>query len=163
MGTSAANYSCIVSEAAGRVEGFDYDVLVVTIVGAPPEGISPPSVTTRGYTTKTYPATTPISPATFSFYFLDGDDKPLSNAIGQAIGDRTVLLPEMQVLQRQDAWSSVVLKRNEILGGKAIADAFVYTTPEVQFAAPCHPVVGSANPCRSRSWDRLTAIPSSAR
>jgi hypothetical protein len=142
VGTSAANYAFVISEAAGRVEGYDYDVLVVTIAGAPPEGISPPSVTIAGYTTKTFATT----PATFSFYFLDGDDKPLRNAIGQTIGDRTVVLPEMQVLQRQDAWSSVVLKRNEFLGGKAIADAFVYTTPEVKFAAPYHPVVGSSQP-----------------
>ncbi|MGN6366691.1 MAG: DUF167 domain-containing protein, partial [Phycisphaerae bacterium] len=101
-----------------------------------------PSVTIAGYKTKTF-ATTPVS---FSFYFLDADEKPLSNTIGQTIGDRTVLLPEMQVLQRQDAWSSVLLKRNEFLGGKAIADAFVYTTPDVKFAAPYHPVVGSSQP-----------------
>ncbi|WP_157043214.1 hypothetical protein [Rhodopseudomonas palustris] len=155
QGSSAAKYDFIVSEAPGRVEGYDYDVLVVTIDGAPPEGISPPTVTIAGYKTKTFATTA----AAFSFYFVDSDEKPLSNALGQAIGDRTVLLAEMQVLQRQDAWSCVLLKRNEFLGGRAIADAFVYTTPEVKFAAPYHPVVGSSQPVQVAELGSLDGNP----
>jgi hypothetical protein len=53
----------------------------------------------------------------------------LSQAEGQQIADRTLRLPEFDVLQRQDAWAKVWLTRNERIGeGSPIAAPFVYTT-----------------------------------
>lgn len=140
VGTAVEPYSFTVEESAETVDAVE--ALVVTILGAPPAGIGSPSVTIDSYTTKPLKA----APGTYSFYFVGDDGKPLEAAKGQAIGPRTVVLPEMQVLQRQDAWSSVHLTRNEELGGKAIAAPFIYQTPEVRFAAPLRPVLRSSQP-----------------
>lgn len=140
VGIAAEPYNFIVEESSSTIDGVE--ALVVTILGAPPDGIGTPSVAIASFTT------TPLSsePGVYSFSFTGSDGKPLEAAKGQAIGPRTILLPDMQVLQRQDAWSTVYLKRNEVLGGKAIAAPFVYQTPEVRFAAPFHPVLRSSQP-----------------
>jgi AcrR family transcriptional regulator len=70
--------------------------------------------------------------------------KYLLQSDGQRTPDRIVSLPDMDILQRQDAWSTVYIKRNqELIPGKPSADAFVYRTPDVQFSNPLHPTIDS--------------------
>ncbi len=59
--------------------------------------------------------------------------KYLTSDEGRTISARTFILPDMDVLERQSAQTSIYLTRNRILAGKPIADIFVYTTPEVSF------------------------------
>jgi hypothetical protein len=61
----------------------------------------------------------------------------LSAAAGQEIPDRSLVLSDLDVFQRQNAWSAVSVKRNEeLVPGKPSADVFVYRTADVQFANP---------------------------
>ncbi len=134
----AEPYLFSLREGSGTVAD-DPDVLVITIVGTPPAGIDNPSVEIPGYTTQTYPGT---CHGDFCFYFEDGDGKPLSAAIGQGIGPRTVILPKMNILQRQDAETTVELKRNmDLVPDKHTAPEFIYTTGNVGFANPLFPLI----------------------
>jgi hypothetical protein len=66
----------------------------------------------------------------------------LSAADGQAIAQRDVVLSQMDILQRQDAWSTIYLKRNEeLVPGRPSAEPFIYRTPDVQFVNPLHPTI----------------------
>lgn len=137
-GTKAEPYSFIIEEMSKEIKGVN--ALVVEIQNAPPDGIGKPSIAIGSYTTNVLEE----KDGYYSFYFTGADGKLLEAAKGQAIGPRTVILPGMQVLQRQDAWASVYLKRNETLGGKVIASPFIYQTPEVRFATPLRPVIRSS-------------------
>lgn len=79
----------------------------------------------------------------FSFvYKKKGTNEYLDAALGQTIAGRKVSLPGMDILQRQDAWSTVWVRRNEeLVPGRPLADAFVYKTPDVQFASPFYPTI----------------------
>lgn len=134
----AEPYLFSLREGSGTVAD-EPDVLVITIVGSPPAGIDNPSVKIPGYTTQTYPGT---CHGDFCFCFEDGDGKPLSAAIGQGIGPRTVILPKMNILQRQDAETTVELKRNvDLVPDKHTAPEFIYTTGNVGFANPLFPLI----------------------
>ncbi len=92
-----------------------------------------------GYTTQPYTGT---CNGDFCFYFEDDQGEPLSAAVGQGIGPRTVVLPNMNILQRQDAETTVELKRNvDLVPGRVTAPDFVYTTGEVGFANPLYPLI----------------------
>jgi len=62
----------------------------------------------------------------------------------QRIPERHIVLPDMDILQRQDAWSTVFLKRNEeLVSGKPSAEPFIYQSPNVQFANALYPLIDS--------------------
>ncbi len=66
----------------------------------------------------------------------------LSAAEGRVIPERRIVLPDLGILERQDAEAEVYIKRNEdLIDGKVIADPFVYQTPEVTFESPLHPTI----------------------
>lgn len=83
----------------------------------------------------------------------------LTAADGQAIAQRTVVLGAMSVLQRQDAWATIQVKRNQVLAGKPIADPFVYTTPKVRFAGPLFPTLDQDALIPLATIDPPTGIP----
>lgn len=134
----AEPYLFRLKEGAGTV-GSETEALVITIIGTPPEGIGNPTVEIPGYTTQPYTGT---CNGDFCFYFEDDQGEPLSAAVGQGIGPRTVVLPNMNILQRQDAETTVELKRNvDLVPGRVTAPDFVYTTGEVGFANPLYPLI----------------------
>jgi LysM repeat protein len=144
MGDASLDYVFTVQEGAVDV-GATEGALLVTLLGALPTGIAGVSVEIEPtqYTATPYPLEGTPPPDTFGFVYLKNGttNEYLSAAGGQALPDRTVVLRKMDVLQRQDAWSTVRVKRNEVLAGKAIAEPFVYTTPKVQFASPLFPTL----------------------
>jgi LysM repeat protein len=84
---------------------------------------------------------------TFRFVYTEkttGDY--LTTDVGLTIAGRTFVLPDLDVLERQDSQASVYLTRNENLAGKPIAGVFVYTTPTVSFPAPLLPTLRREQP-----------------
>jgi hypothetical protein len=144
-GTAATSCQLTIEEHMQDVSGISALVVTIRKDGPFPSDIGQPSLTISGYQTQPLPADTETG--AYSYYFVDqATRKPLEAAAGQAIPKRTLVLPKMPILQYQDAWSSVYLTRNDTLDQEAIADEFVYTTPEVQFANPCYPVNRSDQP-----------------
>ena len=81
-------------------------------------------------------------PKTFRFVYTDKNTgNYLTTDIGRNIATRTFILPDLDVLERQDSQVSVHLTRNEKLAGKKIAEVFVYTTPTVSFSDPLLPTL----------------------
>jgi LysM repeat protein len=148
--TGVEHFNFYIKESSVHV-GSTRAALLVTLVGKPPEGIGRPVIL--------------VDPGNYDYELYNGNDckekkfnqtdrfcfvykkkgtndEYLSAADGQAISDRRVVLPEMDILQRQDAWSTVSIKRNEeLVPDKPSAEPFVYTTPEVRFANPCLPTI----------------------
>ena len=123
------------------------DALLLRLKGHPPEGIGKPTVSIEGYETEAFEEN-----GDFCFKFKkDGTYLPASK--GRAIADRRVTLPGLNILERQDAWSSAQLTRNGYLledghlpERRATAENFVYQTPEVRFASPYHPILDKDEP-----------------
>lgn len=66
---------------------------------------------------------------------------------GKGIAARMVVLPDLDILERQDANAQVFLRRNEeLVPGKPTAEPFVYQTPTVSLSAPLRPTVDSDQP-----------------
>ncbi len=79
------------------------------------------------------------------WYSLDG--KPLTGDKAQVIEDRTMAMPGMNILEHQDAKSTVFLKRNEeLVKGQPSADEFIYQTPSVSFTNPLLPTIDQLEP-----------------
>ncbi|HKP77071.1 MAG TPA: hypothetical protein VJT67_16185, partial [Longimicrobiaceae bacterium] len=148
-GDPTLDYTFTVEEGAVDV-GATQGALRVTLLGALPTGI--PAVTVEvdpeNYTATPYPLGGGGPADAFSFVYLKQGttDQYLTAAAGQAMPERIVVLQQMDVLQRQDAWSSVQVKRNEVLAGKEVAEPFVYTTPLVKFADPLFPTLDQECP-----------------
>jgi len=71
----------------------------------------------------------------------------LTAAKAAVIAERKVVLPQLYILGKQDAWSSAHLTRNEQLlppPEPATAEPFVYTTEQVKFANPIFPTLDSS-------------------
>ncbi|HTW83303.1 MAG TPA: LysM domain-containing protein [Candidatus Sulfotelmatobacter sp.] len=75
-------------------------------------------------------------------YKIRGTSDYLSAGDGARISERLFRLPNLDVLQRQDAETSLYLTRNEeLVDGHPSADPFVYTTPTVRFPDPLLPTL----------------------
>jgi hypothetical protein len=67
-------------------------------------------------------------------YWYSVDGKPMVGDQLQTVSGRNIVMPGLNILQRQNAKASIYLKRNEeLVAGKPSADAFVYQTPSVSF------------------------------
>jgi hypothetical protein len=123
--------------------GATKDALLVTLNGPRPDGITSVSVEIERQAYQAIPYVPSDVRSGFSFVYLRKGtaNQYLSASDGQAIAERAVVLGGMDVLQRQDAWATIQVKRNEVLAGKAIADPFVYATPKVKFAEPLFPTI----------------------
>lgn len=139
-GTSVPSYNFIIQE--GTVQIDNVNALLVTIHGRPPQDIDAPQVLIDPdkYTIEPYPDSTE---GDFRYWYKrKSDGKPLSTADGQIITERRVVLQRMDILQRQDAWATVFIRRNEeLVPGKITDDLFIYSSPNVQFANPLHPTI----------------------
>ncbi len=121
-------------------------VATITSTEGPPTGMAAdPVLKIDGYTSNQIAELTKKDEGIYAYYFTNDDDEPLQGAKAQSISARAVDLPKMQILERQDAISSVYLTRNEDIGG-AINEPFVFTTPRVSFGNPLHPTITSSEP-----------------
>ena len=111
----------------------------ITNESALPSGIGTPYVSIDGYTPEPHP---PKSGDTYDYgYIYKNGSGYLTPEAGRPIADRQVVLPDMNILARQDAITSANIIRNQdIISGKTTAEPFVYTTSEVEFVNPFHPV-----------------------
>lgn len=83
----------------------------------------------------------------YAYVYVGRDGRHLRVGDGRAIPDRTVVLPGLNVLGRQDAWSASWIVRNaELIKGRPTADPFVYTTSEIRFASVLHPTLDHGEP-----------------
>jgi hypothetical protein len=152
---------------AKPLPGAVHDALIVELSGVPPVGIGDPLVTIEGYTT--VPQTR--SAGTYRFAFSSTvDSSYLRASKGQSIPGRSVVLPGIDVLDRHDALASASIERNRFLvDQRKSADAFVYTTGQVEFPGPLHPYVdrsdavniagmGSSTPVSRSLTDHLDAL-----
>jgi len=177
-GTADLTYTFFVEE--GSVELDDpknptrkVRALLVSVVGQPPPGVGTPQVLIEPATYQATPYNEGECDGKTRFcytYFDPIVGEYLSAADGQKIAERSVVLPAMDILQRQDAWATVFLKRNELLvKDRPSAEPFVYRTPDVQFANPLHPTldwtdpiniaaIGSSHPVTRPLADQLTNL-----
>jgi len=140
-GLGSLDYGFYVTETATDWQGTA-GALVVSVVGAPPAGIGVPAVLVDP---DHYDAVLISDPAgdTFSYVYQEkGGTTFLTAETGQALTNRSVVLPALNILQRQDARISVYLTRNqELVPRRPSAPEFVYTTPKVSFANPVFPSI----------------------
>lgn len=81
------------------------------------------------------------------FVYKDDKGQYLTAAEARVIPQRRFILPELQILERQDAQSEIYLTRNAgLVPDKIIAEPFVYTTPDVSFESPLHPTIVNTAP-----------------
>lgn len=139
-----------VAEESGvvNIDHVDTPAWVVklnSMEGAPDGMSEAPVVLIDGYKPVVIDALSDPAIGLYAWYYLDSQRQPLTAEVAQSIAARTVQLAGMQILERQDALSRVLLKRNENING-AINKPFVYTTPEVSFGNPLHPTLRSDRP-----------------
>ncbi|GAA2399341.1 LysM peptidoglycan-binding domain-containing protein [Actinomadura vinacea] len=141
------------SAAGGTVYEFTIDegsvdvgatphALLVTVTGAPPTGVGVPVVLIDDERYEPEPHTTGEDGRFGYVYRARGgpEGRYLTAASGQAIPDRTVVIPGLHLLEQQDALASVAVERNrELVPGRPSADPFVYRTPAIRGAAPLQP------------------------
>ncbi|MDQ7981740.1 Ig-like domain-containing protein [Paraburkholderia sp. SARCC-3016] len=147
-GDPPLTFAFYVEEGSAQV-GDTEGALVVTLTGTVPPGMGQPVVEIHParYDAQPWqpPGDTQDSGDVFHYvYKLKAGPGPdgsyLTAADGQTIPGRTVRLPALDILQRQDAWSTVWVERNrELVPGKPSADPLVYRTPDVRFASPLYP------------------------
>ena len=116
--------------------------LQVTLLSHGPAVVTAPVIDIPGYIAKVARE----APGLRSFIYESEKSETtsgvyLTQAEGQQIPDRKLVLPSLDVLQRQDAWTTVWVTRNEQIleEGPELAGPFVYTTTEVKFPEPMLP------------------------
>lgn len=83
-------------------------------------------------------------PNSYIYKYPAPSDQYLTFATAQGIAEREVVLPDLNILNYQNAWSGVAITRNEsLMTDPAIATnpAFIYTTPLVKFANKLIPLL----------------------
>ncbi|WP_440134761.1 LysM peptidoglycan-binding domain-containing protein [Chitinophaga sancti] len=134
-------YSFYIQEGIATIN--EVQALIVSLHGLPPEGIGEPVVNIMGYECHTY---TGACFGDYCYYYTK-DGKVLSASEGQVIQDRTVVIPAMNILARQDASTTASISRNaELVPGKPSSDPFKYTTGLVEFSNPYHPTIDVDTP-----------------
>ncbi len=148
-GDDKLTYEFVIQESVGKIngaEGMLYVRLEDSAKGRP-EGIGKPLVNMEGFESMEYSRAQgreePDEPGVY-YYWFQKDGAPLKAEEGQKIMDRVVVLPGMDIFQRQDAKSSVQLKRNEeLIKDRPSEEPFVYTTGLIEFANAYHPTIDS--------------------
>ncbi|WP_142786400.1 LysM peptidoglycan-binding domain-containing protein [Changchengzhania lutea] len=131
-------YVFSLQEEVGTVNN-EKAALIISITGKPPVGVGNPSVIIEGYDTKIL---SEASEDVFRFYFEDATtSRILPASQGQSIGPRSIKIPEMNLLARQDAETTVELKRNVgLVPDKTTTSDFEYSTGSIGYQNPYHPV-----------------------
>ncbi len=149
-GTLDLTYAFRIEEGFAVID--DQRALRVNLIGQPPAGIGVPVVLIDPDHYNCIPFLKPDAdcdkPDRFCFVYQNKTTgRYLNDTDGQRIPERNVVLQDMDILQRQDAWSTVLIKRNEeLVPTRRSAEPFIYQTPNVQFANALHPVIDSDIP-----------------
>ncbi|GAA3927861.1 LysM peptidoglycan-binding domain-containing protein [Chitinophaga oryziterrae] len=134
-------YNFYIQEGSATVN--EVQALIVSVYGLPPDGIGQPLVDIKGYERHSY---TQACTGDFCYYYTK-DGAVLPAAEGQVIQDRTVIIPAMNILARQDSATIAFIRRNaELVPGKPSSEPFIYTTGTVEFSNPYHPTTDSDTP-----------------
>lgn len=148
-GDDRLTYEFVIQEGVGNINGAEGMLYVRLEDGATgrPEGIGKPVISIEGCDSMEYSRAQgreePDEPGVY-YYWFRKDGAPLKAEEGQKIMDRVVVLPGMDIFQRQDAKSSVQLKRNEeLIKDHPSEEPFVYTTGLIEFANAYHPTIDS--------------------
>ncbi len=165
---ASVDYKVYVRESATKVDfkGQERDALLVSLyeVDGRPAGVGEPSIVIAGYDAQ--PAEQVPSNALAAWTYSD-DDGPLEPSIGASIARRKVVVPALNVLDKQDALASAFLIRNkDLVPGVQTAKEFWYTTGEIAFADPLYPTldwqieidvakIGSSTPVTRSLADQL--------
>jgi hypothetical protein len=150
-----------------RHAGTKIQALLVNVNDVPDALASPVLVGIDGCTAQAPPtAAAGDSSSSYSYVFRDGTTGDWLTALdGETIGPRTVTLPGLNVLARQDAWTSAWVGRNE-----SAAEPFRYQTQPVYFASPQYPTnryttppievaaIGDTTPQLRTPQDHLAAL-----
>lgn len=134
-------------EAGGPDGDVPADALQITVelTDPLPPRVGNPMIEIPGYTCLRLVAKS--TPQKGVFVYKNDKDKYLTAAEARVIPHRQFILPELQILERQDAQSEIYLTRNAgLVPGKVIAEPFVYTTPDVSFESPLHPTLVNTDP-----------------
>lgn len=135
------DYSFFVTESSIDW-GDTNDALLVSLNGAPPEGVGTPAVLINPEQYEAVRLPTSSMDVGLFVYRDRSNGGYLTAELGQTITDRFIQLPDMNILKRQDARTTVHLTRNEeLVPNRPSAPDFVYTTPEVSCANPLYPSI----------------------
>lgn len=145
---AAEPYSFNIQEGPKSLEG--QFVQVVTVYGKPPAGIEMPQVliSPDTYEMKTWTNSEDPCEGDACYYYVNSiTGEPLLSTDAQNIAPRQVIIPGMNILQRQDAMTDVYLTRNEnLVQGKTTSEVFVYTTGDISFSNACMTTINSTLP-----------------
>jgi len=147
-GTASLTYPFEIAESAVTVDTTP-GAQLVTLKGALPANAGKPRVDIPGWTAQTFEPPGAAADDVRHFVYkragTGGMTTYLLNANAQTIPQRTLVLPSLDVLERQDAQTTIWLERNrDLVAHRPTADAFVYKTPEVTFTNPLHPTIVGA-------------------
>lgn len=134
--TTTESYHFELQESVGKSGAVD-EVLVITIHGERPPAMGSPVVEIPGYITKPFPNS---SQTEVSYCFEDHLGHPLLAKTGQAILQRKLTIPRLNILECQEVGASVEVKRNrDLIPGKSTASEFIYSGAEIRFASAAQP------------------------
>lgn len=89
-----------------------------------------------------HPAAPPPGTTVYIYQFDTGTPNSAPNLGSAALPDRTVIIPNRDIIRDQSAWSAVWLARNrKLVEGVATNPAFIYETPRVRFSNPVTPLL----------------------
>jgi LysM repeat protein len=128
-----------ISEGEETIGGVNALTISVKLSAALPARVGKPLVEIDGYTCELQASSGGLT-SVFAYKTEDGSYLPAS--VGMNIAARTFVLPDLDILERQDAQTEVYITRNaDLVAHKTIDDPFVYTTPKVSFDEPLHPTL----------------------
>jgi LysM repeat protein len=141
VSTQVLPYTFYIQEGSATVN--EVQALIISIHGLPPDGVGQPLVNIEGYERQVYD-----QGGIGDFcYFYTQNGVVLPASAGQTIPERTVVIPAMNILARQDAATTTLIKRNaELVPGKPSSEPFIYTTGTVEFSNPYHPTTDCVTP-----------------
>lgn len=136
-GNDNLNYRFKVKEGKAVIDNVE--ALVISIINKVPQGMGDPYIQLDDCIT--IPCTDNL-PGNYCFYFKDNTGKVITPYEGQHRPMRTIVIPRINIMQRQMVKTQVALSRNEeLVPGKLSAAPFVYRIGAAQFPDGCHPMI----------------------
>ncbi len=140
---AAASVSFVISEVGVPKDGVTALQVTVALAAPLPPRVGLPFVEIAGYHCERQ-TNDPVDPTKGVFLYKDDNGDYLPASDGAKIAARTFVLPDLDILERQDAQSEVYITRNaDLVPGKVIVKDFIYQTPTVSFEGPLHPTLFS--------------------
>ncbi len=145
VGAEALTFDFVIEESVATY-GATLDALLVDLGVNASGGVTDPWVLVdiEGYVAEK--RASKAGTVGFAYRKIGTKDQYLDAATGQRTPGRTLELRSLDVLQRQDAWPTIYVERNEeLVPGKTSAQPFIYQTGNVQFSNPYPPTIVSSD------------------